>query len=348
MSDVTESIAVQAQARLDALAKPQGSLGTLERLAVSLCATQGTIVPRTSPRTLLLFASDHGVVEAGVGIWPQAVTAAMIETIDRGRAVSSALATSTATSLRLIDVGSAAPDRAESPIYSDKRVARGTANLATGAAMTVDQFDAACEVGASEAQAAIAAGARVIALGELGIGNTTPAACLIALLSGPQLTRAASDALVGAGAGATSDSLAVKKQVVAEAVASARDLFSTNPRAAIASIAGYEIAAMAGAIAACADAGVTIILDGVVTAAAALIAEHLAPGCTRSAIAAHRGAEPAHFVALAHLELTAFLDWQMRLGEGTGALLLLPLLDAAAALMTNVATLDEVLSGAKG
>ncbi len=331
-----------AQARLDALAKPQGSLGLLERLAIRLCETQGTIAPQTSPRTVLLFAGDHGVVEAGVGIWPQAVTAAMIETIVQGRAVSSALAAASGTALHLIDVGSVAPDRAEGAIYRDKRVSRGSANLATGAAMSAADFDAAWTVGADAVRDTRSAGARVVALGELGIGNTTPAACLIALL-----TDQPSDALVGAGAGATPESLARKRHVVADAVARARAQMSSDTKAAIAGVAGYEIVAMAGAIAAGAELEVTIVLDGVVTAAAALIAAHLVPAATQTCIAAHVGAEPAHAVALAQLGLQPFLDWQMRLGEGSGALLLLPLLDAAAALMANVATLDEVLSGAK-
>jgi nicotinate-nucleotide--dimethylbenzimidazole phosphoribosyltransferase len=336
-----QTIASDARARLDQLAKPQGSLGRLEDLAVRLCETQVTSAPLTAPRTLLVFAGDHGVVEAGVGIWPSAVTTAMLDVIDKRRAACSAFAASTNTALVLIDVGSRAPKRAESEVYQDRRVAMGTANLAEGAAMTAAQFQAAWDVGATAMRQAVAAGARVVAVGEIGIGNTTPAACLISLL-----TNAPSATLVGPGAGATAESLARKRAVVADAVERAKALMVLDPIAAMASVCGYEIAAMAGAIATSSQLNVTLVLDGVVTAAAALVARQRVPTACDTAIAAHVGAEPAHAVALAKLGLTPVLDWQLRLGEGTGALLVMPLLDAAAALLRDVATLEDVLSGA--
>lgn len=328
----------EIDARLDALAKPKGSLGRLERLAARLAETQNTLAPKTGPRQALIFAGDHGVVQSGVGIWPSEVTGAMLSIIAGGRAASSALAAATQTPLRLIDVGSAYRGVIASQIYEDRRDGRrGTANLATGPAMTVQDFHASWAAGEAGLMEAVAAGARVVALGEIGIGNTTPAACLIALL-----TEADADALVGPGAGATPETLAQKKVVVREAAERARALFKSDPEAAIASVSGYEIVAMAGCIAAAARMGTTIVLDGVVSAAAALVAQNRNPFSISTVIAAHRGAEPAHAVALGKLGLEPFLEWELRLGEGTGALLLLPLLDAAAALLTDVATLAEV------
>ena len=327
-----------ARAHLNALAKPPGSLGTLERLAERLVATQGTLMPQTRPRRLLIFAGDHGVVAEGVGIWPSAVTASMITLIANGRAASSALARASGTDLELIDVGSCAPAHPSNPTIIDQRVARGSANLAHGPAMPIADFKRSFEIGGEAVQRAVREGYRVIAVGELGIGNTTPATCLIALLTG---TPASS--LVGPGAGATDATLATKRRVAASAVERASMLLANAPLSAMAEIGGYEIAAMAGAITAAAHGGVTVILDGLVTSAAALVARRLDPLALDTAIAAHVGAEPAHRVALESLGLEAFLEWRLRLGEGTGALLLMPMLDAAAALLTDVATLTEAM-----
>jgi nicotinate-nucleotide--dimethylbenzimidazole phosphoribosyltransferase len=333
-------LAAASRTRLDALAKPPGSLGMLERLAERLAVTQGTLKPQTRPRRLLIFAGDHGVVAEGVGIWPSTVTAAMIGLVAEGRATSSALARTSDTDLVLVDVGSLAPSHNAGSVVLDRRLARGSANLAMKPALTAEQFEAAFQVGAEEARRAVADGCRIVAVGELGIGNTTPAACLISLLTGRD-----PDGLVGPGAGATEATLARKRQVVATAVARVRPRLAIDPLAAMAEVGGYEIAAMAGAITAAARAGVTVVLDGMVTMAAALIARQLDPSALDTAIAAHTGAEPAHGVALQSLGLQGFIDWHLRLGEGTGALLLMPMLDAAAALLTDVATLSEVENG---
>jgi nicotinate-nucleotide--dimethylbenzimidazole phosphoribosyltransferase len=322
---------------LDGLAKPTGSLGRLERLASRLATVQGTLKPVTQPRRLLMFAGDHGVVADGVGIWPSDVTSAMIGIIAKARAASSALAKASNTEINLIDVGSMISETPKVGLYRDERVAKGTLSLADGPAMTADQFWKAWTIGDEAVTRAKAEGVRVIAVGEIGIGNTTPAACLIALIA-----EAEAALVVGPGAGATAQSLAKKQAVVAGAVDRVRAQFEHDPISAMAAVAGFEIVAMAGAIAAAAHADVTVVLDGVVTAAAALIAVTVDPAALETAIAAHLGAEPAHKIALEKLELEPFLDWQLRLGEGTGALLLMPLLDAAAALLTDVATLKDV------
>lgn len=324
-------------AHLDSLAKPPGSLGKLESLAARLAVTQNTLHPKSKPRKLLIFAGDHGVVEEGVGVWPSAVTAAMIGVIANGRASCSALAAAADTPVLLIDVGSQIGKAPGGAIYKDARVAQGSANLAIAPALTPDQFWAAWTVGDDAVKAAVLHGAKVIAVGEIGIGNTTAAACLIALIA-----EADPALVVGPGAGATEITLAKKRAVVAAAVARAIENADSDPVAAIASVAGFEIIAMAGAIAAAAQAEITVVLDGVVSAAAALVAASVDPAALETAIAAHVGSEPAHAIALEKLGLEPFLDWQLRLGEGTGALLLMPMLDAAANLMVGVATLKEV------
>ncbi|KQN69212.1 nicotinate-nucleotide--dimethylbenzimidazole phosphoribosyltransferase [Sphingomonas sp. Leaf62] len=325
----------EIRAHLDALAKPRGAMGRLEALATELALTQRRIDARTSPRQAVLFAGDHGCVAEGVSAWPSEVTAMMVATILSGRATSNALAAAADCPLRLVDVGMTGA-RVDGPaFFRDARLADGTAPLGARPAMTVAQFDAAWGIGASEAERAIDEGAVLLIAGEMGIGNTTPAACLTALLTG--LDPAAA---VGRGAGADDTVLAAKRRVVAAATDRARG--GVDPRAAIASVAGYEIAAMAGFYAAGAARGVTLLLDGYVATAAALIAETLAPGSRKAMIAGHRSAEPGHQAALAALGLTPVLDWEMRLGEGSGALTALPLLDAASALLNDVVRLDQI------
>lgn len=327
-----------AWAHLDALAKPHRSLGRLETLAARLATIQGRLDPVVRPRRIVLFAGDHGVVAQGVSAWPSAVTGLMVGTILSGRASSSALAAAQGCDLRLVDVGVAMPPPPPYPAFhASAPVATGTADLSQGAAMTRDQFDAAWATGEAEARRAIDDGHVVLIAGEMGIGNTTPAACLTMLLADAPLHLA-----VGRGAGADDAMLAVKADVVAAAVARSREHLAATPRAAIAAVAGFEIVAMAGYYAAAAAGGATLLLDGYVATAAALVAERIAPGTAKSMIAAHRSAEPGHGVALAALGLEPLLDWDMRLGEGTGALVALPLLDSAAAIMRDVAMLADL------
>lgn len=327
----------QVQARLDALAKPPGSLARLEALAVELAVAQQSLAPVTRPRRIVLFAGDHGVVAQGVSPWPSAVTTAMVATILKGRASSTALAAAHGAVLRVVDAGMVEPPPGPFPAhYRAAAVARGTADLALGLAMNAAQFDAAWALGADEARRAVAEGFSLLIAGEMGIGNTTPSACITHALTGID-----ADTATGSGAGADAAMREVKRQIVADAVTR---VGGRRDKAALASIAGFEIAAMAGFYAEGAALGAVLLLDGYVTTAAALIAEELAPGTRQRMIAAHRSAEPGHGAALVHLGLEPVLDWGMRLGEGTGALTALPLLDSAAALLNDVATLAEVLA----
>lgn len=324
------------QLHIDGLAKPRGSLGAIEALAVRLGAIQGTVEPRTTPRRIVLFAADHGVVAAGVTPWPQAVTGLMVETIATGRAASSVLANVTGTDLRLVDVGTVSGPLVDPPgWYRDASVQRGSDDLSIGPALSIAAFDAAWAAGVEEATAAADDGYAVVMAGEMGIGNTTPSACLAMLLADVPLNLA-----VGPGAGADEAMIAIKCAVVDEAVARARKQDDISD--AIAAVAGLEIAAMAGFFAEAARRGLTILLDGFITTAAALVAERLAPGSAAAMIAAHASAEPGHRTMLDHLGLVPVLDLGMRLGEGSGALVALPLLDAAAAISGRMARLEDL------
>jgi len=336
---VGDSREAPLRARLDQLTKPPGSLGRLEDLAARLGAIQGSPRPETRPRRLVVFAADHGVVASGVTAWPSDVTSLMIDNIVGGGAACSALARAHDVELRLVDVGASGPLRDDGPLLRVARVANGTADLFHGPAMSLEQFDEAWRVGDEEAKRALAEGARVLAAGEMGIGNTTAASCLIALLTGLDV-----DAAVGRGAGADDATLARKREVVAAATERARAQLAgeASPRAALASVAGFELIAMAGFFAAGAAGGATLVIDGVIATAGALVAEQLAPGSREAMIAAHLSVEPAHRAALDALGLEPFLDWGLRLGEGTGALLLVPLLDSAAAMLREMATFADL------
>ncbi|MBA4030303.1 MAG: nicotinate-nucleotide--dimethylbenzimidazole phosphoribosyltransferase [Planctomyces sp.] len=327
---------------LDSLAKPPGSLGQLERLAGELCRIQGTLQPRSTPRRMVLFAGDHGVVAERVTTWPSAITEIMLQTIAAGKAACNALAQSSATPLALFDVGSLeGGQRNENhPLINRSHWIRaGTRNLAVEAALTRDEFRRAVEVGRLIASEAVIEGVEIFAGGEMGIGNTTPAACLTALICG-----AKTDSVVGRGAGASDEILNRKRQVVDQAVSRVEPLFACDPEEALAAVSGLEIAAIAGFYAEASKRGKVVVLDGFITTAAALIAETLWPGSRKNFIAAHRSVEPGHAIALDHLGLTPFLEWNLRLGEGTGALLLMPLLDAAAMMVTRMATLADLQS----
>jgi nicotinate-nucleotide--dimethylbenzimidazole phosphoribosyltransferase len=244
----------------------------------------------------------------------------MVRTIADGRAASSVLAASSGTELRLIDVGVNGPAWPDGGMYLHCRVRAGSRNLAVEPALTVDEFRAAVRVGEEQADDAEAAGMAVVAAGEMGIGNSTPAGCLTALLTGVSIEEA-----VGPGAGSNGPTIERKRRVVREKLAVESHRLADDPEATIAWMAGLGVAAMAGFFRRSAALGLTIMLDGFIATAAALAAERLWPGTRAHLIAAHRSAEPGHAAALRHLGLTPFLDgWGLRLGEGTGALLLMP------------------------
>jgi nicotinate-nucleotide--dimethylbenzimidazole phosphoribosyltransferase len=325
--------AAAAAEHLDRLTKPPGSLGRIEALAVQLAAIAGTSPPPVpAPAAVAVFAADHGVVAEGVTPWPQEVTAQMVANFCAGGAAINVLARQTGASVVVVDVG-VAGDVPPAPGLVSARIAPGTANLATGPAMTVAQAAAALDVGAATAATLVAGGARCLVTGDMGIGNTTPSAAVIAAFTG----RAARD-VTGRGTGIDDNRLALKTGVVERAVARAR---GRSPMEMLADVGGFEIVAIAGFIVGGAAARVPVIVDGVIAAAGLLGAAALAPGALAFVIAGHRSAEPGASVALAHLGLEPLLDLGMRLGEGTGGCLALPVVQAAARVVGEMATFDS-------
>lgn len=327
-----------ARERLDALAKPAGALGRLEGLAAQLAGIAGQCPPPLpSPAAVAVFAADHGVHAAGVTAWPQEITAAMAGVMAGGRATINAFADAVGASVTLIDVGVAAELPGLDPT-STRRVRAGTRNLAEEPAMTLDEATAALDIGVAVAEELVAGGARCLVTGEMGIANTTPAAALVAAYCGRTGAEVA-----GRGAGADDDALARKVRAIDAGLA--RHRADDDPLQVLASLGGLEIAAMAGFIAGGAAARVPVVVDGVIADAALLAADRLLPGLAAWTVAGHRSTEPAATIVLDALGLDPLLDLGMRLGEGTGAVLAVPLLVTAARALTDVATIAEVTGG---
>jgi nicotinate-nucleotide--dimethylbenzimidazole phosphoribosyltransferase len=324
-----------ARALQDRLTKPRGALGRLEDLGAQLAGIAGACPPPVpAPIAVAVFAADHGVVREGVTPWPQEVTAQMVANFCRGGAAINVFARQTGASVTVVDVG-VATDLGDLPGLVERRIGRGTANMLEGPAMSVDDATRALDVGAEIAADLVGAGAGGLATGDMGIGNTTSAAALIAAFTGHPAA-----AVTGRGTGIDDAALATKVAVVERALERHAAAIAQGPLGALAAIGGFEIAALTGFIVGGAAARVPVIVDGVIADAAALVAGALAPDVVTCCVAGHRSPEPGATVALAHLGLDPVLDLGMRLGEGTGACLAVPVIQAAARVLREMATFD--------
>ncbi|NPA26092.1 MAG: nicotinate-nucleotide--dimethylbenzimidazole phosphoribosyltransferase [Chloroflexi bacterium] len=330
-----EAAMVHARNRQQQLTKPPGSLGRLEDVAVHLAGIQATPRPRVQRKVFLVMAGDHGVTAEGVSPYPSEVTAQMVLNFLRGGAAISVLARWQQARLWVVDVGVDA-DLPEHPGLWIEKVRRGTGNIAREPAMRREEAEAALDVGVRAVERAAAeAGMDVLVLGEMGIGNTTPATALAAVFTGQPVER-----LVGRGTGLDDAGLARKRAVIERALA----LHQPDPRdpvAVLAAVGGLEIAALAGAMLAAAARRVPVMLDGFIATAAALVATALAPRVRDYLIPGHRSAEGGHGLMLAHLGLEPLLQLGMRLGEGTGAAVALAVVEAACRLHNEMATFAE-------
>ncbi len=283
----------------------------------------------------MLFAGDHGVAASGVSAYPPEVTAQMVANFVAGGAAVNVLAAQVGASVRVADlaVGFELPGVELPPDVAKWRVRRGSGRIDIEDALTISEAEQAISAGRQLADEAIDGGADLLVPGDMGIGNTTPAAAIVGLCA-----RADASSVTGRGTGIDDATLARKREVVAAAMARAA---TTSGLALVSSVGGADIAAMAGFLAQAAVRRTPVLLDGVVSGAAGLVAERLAPGARAWWCAGHRSAEPAHAIALRELGLSPLLDLGLRLGEGTGALLAVPLLRAAAATLSDMATFAE-------
>ena len=322
----------ELQARLT---KPAGSLGALEELSVRLAGLAGACPPPLpDPAALAVFAGDHGVHAQRVTPWPQEVTAQMVANFLAGGAVVNAFARQTGVEVTVVDVGVAALPVTGAGLVEAK-VRRGTRDLTVEPALTRQEARAALETGIRVAAQLVESGAKCLLTGDMGIANTTPAAALIAAFTGADAA-----AVTGRGTG-IDDPMYLHKVAVVSAALDRHAADPADPLGVLAAVGGLEHCALAGFILGAAAQRVPVIVDGVIAGSAALAAAAFAPDAVAAMVAGHRSAEPGATVALAHLGLEPLLDLGMRLGEGSGAVLALPIVSAAVRVLHEVATFDS-------
>jgi nicotinate-nucleotide--dimethylbenzimidazole phosphoribosyltransferase len=329
-------MAAALRAKVDGLAKPPGSLGRLEDLAVSIGVIQGRMDPRVERVRAYVFAGDHGLNAEGVSAYPSAVTALMVTTFLAGRASVNALARACGVEVVVVDAGVDA-ELAPHAELIDAKVRRGSRNAAEQPALTAAEVSTALSRGVALAEAAADEGIAALIPGEMGIGNTASAALILHRLAPAPLADC-----IGAGAGHDAEGLERKARVLARAAARSDAL---APLDVLAEFGGLEIVMMAGLILGGAARRRIIIVDGFISSVAALAAIRLAPAARDYCLFAHASAERGHAVLLEALDAQPLLQLGMRLGEGSGAVLAAPLVRAAAGLLNDVASLEDVLSG---
>lgn len=328
-----------AQQRQQNLTKPIGALGRLEELSIQLAGITGVLRPPLRPCRVIVCAGDHGVTEEGVSAYPADVTAQMVQNFLAGGAAINVLARQFHADVIVVDVG-VKRNLPDHPQLVKAKVRAGTANFLHEPAMTRAEAVAAIEVGIGVAQAAIADGARVLVTGDMGIGNTTASAAIAAALTGLPAVE-----VTGLGTGIGRDGWRHKVEVVQRAI-EVELPDSQDPLDVLSKVGGLEIGAIAGIVLAAAAAHIPVLIDGVISTAGAAIATELSPAARAFIIAGHLSLEPGHRVLLDYLDLRPLMSLDLRLGEGTGALLALPLLDVAVATLNEMATFaDAKVSG---
>lgn len=334
------TLGAKVQRAIEFKTKPPGSLGRIEALALQMAQAQGTPAPAADPARLFIFAGDHGITAEGVSAWPQEVTAQMVLNFLGGGAASTVFARTNGAEVTVVDAG-VATELADAPGLVRAGIRAGTRNAAVEDALTSGEVDRALAFGAGLASAAVTDGARVIALGEMGIGNTSAATLIAHAVAGIDL-----GVLTGPGAGL--DPGGVDKKLGVLARAAARRPGPLAPVDALTAFGGLEIAAMAGALIGTASHGAVVLVDGFIATAAALAALAARPGAKPYCVFAHRSKEPGHRAMLDWLEAEPLIDLDLRLGEGTGALLALPLLRSACAMLNEMATFESAGVSGKG
>ena len=322
--------AARASAHVDQLTKPLGSLGRLEKLAVQLAAITGEPAPAVAPPGILVFAADHGVASEGVSAYPQEVTAQMVANFAHGGAAINVFGRQIGALLHVVDVGVASD--VDAPGVWSKKVRYGTASMLRKWAMSREEAEQSLQVGYESAEALFAEGAKLLIVGEMGIGNTTASSAMLAAL-----TETEPDQLVGRGTGVCDEKWERKKAVVKEVLA----LHQPNPADpldVLAKVGGLEIGAMAGAIICAAARRVPVLLDGFISTVAALLAVRLCPAAADYLLAGHRSQEPGHAHVLATLGQEPLIDLGLRLGEGSGAAVAFPIVESATRMLREMAT----------
>jgi nicotinate-nucleotide--dimethylbenzimidazole phosphoribosyltransferase len=324
-----------ARARQGRLTKPAGSLGRLEELSIRLAGMTGRLDAPLRDAVVFTLAADHGVTAEGVSAYPREVTPQMVLNFLRGGAAINVLARDVGARVVVADLGVDA-NMPEDPGLRNHKIRHGTANIAQGPAMTVDEASRAIEAGRGLVREEMQAGLDVVLTGDMGIGNTTASAALVCAFTG--LSPAV---VVGRGTGVDDEGLMRKRDAVARALAVNASAIASGPLETLAAVGGLEIAGLAGVMLEAARERKPVIVDGFISGAAALAATALEPRVAGYLIASHRSQELGHGLVLERLGLSPLLDLELRLGEGTGAALALPLVRAAVRLLNDMATFGE-------
>ncbi|HEV7173800.1 nicotinate-nucleotide--dimethylbenzimidazole phosphoribosyltransferase [Pedococcus sp.] len=325
----------EADERQQQLTKPRGAMGALEELGTRLAGISGQCPPSVpEPVAVAIFAADHGVHAQGVSPWPQEVTAQMVGNFLAGGAAINVLGRQIGAEVNVVDVGVAA-DLPAAPGLMKRSVRRGTADFTSVPAMTLDEVQRAVDTGIEVARDLVAQGNRLLVAGDMGIANTTSSAALVSVFTGLDV-----EAVTGPGAGSDDRMLRHKQAVIRQAL-ELHHPSADEPLAALAAVGGLEHAAIAGFLLGAAALHTPVVLDGVIACSAALVAHALAPEAVGYWVAGHRSSEPGASAALDHLGLKPLVDLDLRLGEGSGAALAVPLVQAAARLLGEMATFDS-------
>ena len=334
MSSPDAAARENAEARQQQLTKPPGALGRLEEVAIQLAALQAVARPNIDKVHITVFAADHGVAEENVSAFPQAVTAEMVKNFSRGGAAISVLAKELGADLKVINMGTVS-DTGPLKGVTNLALGSGTANFSVQAAMTEQQLESALDAGRQAVEQAKNSGAQLFIGGEMGIANTTSATALACVL-----LNETPEKLAGPGTGLSAEGVTHKISVIQRAINLHKENI-TSPLECLRRLGGFEIAALVGAYIACAQQGLPILVDGFITSSAALVAAHICPEVKDWFLFSHSSAEPGHRRVLEALDAKSLLDLQMRLGEGSGAAIAVPLLRMACALHNDMATFAE-------
>jgi len=329
-----EKAMAQARSRQDQLTKPQGSLGRLEELSIQLAGIQGKPRPEIRHKAIITMASDHGVVAEGVSLFPQEVTAQMVNNFLHGGAGINVIARQVGARVIVVDIG-VASELEPDPRLLSRKIAMGTQNMSLGPAMTSEQAVKAIETGIEIVATEVAKGLDIVATGDMGIGNTTASSAICAVMTGKPVAE-----VTGRGTGIGDKQLRHKIEVIDRALALNRP-DPKQPLDVLTKLGGFEIGGLAGVMLAAAAYRIPVVIDGFISGAAALIATALSPRLKDFLIAGHVSAEPGHKLLLSHLGLKPLLDLNMRLGEGTGAALGIFLAETAAKILSEMATFAE-------
>ena len=323
----------QARTRQQQLTKPPGSMGRLEEIAIQMAGITHQVLPTIQRKAVIIMAADHGVTAEGVSAYPSAVTPQMVLNFLHGGAAINALALHAGAEVVVVDIGVA--EEIQHPKLLSRKVAAGTTNMAQGPAMTREQAQAAINVGMDVATSLIQQGVDMLATGEMGIGNTTASSAVTAVLAHVPV-----QLVTGRGTGIDDAQLAHKIAIIERAI-SRNSPDATDPLDVLAKVGGLEIAGLVGVILAAATQGVPVVIDGFISGAAALVATQLVPAVRDYLFAGHVSVESGHHVILEQLKLSPMLDLNLRLGEGTGAVLAMTIIDAALYVHREMATFAE-------